>query len=125
MECFLSDSERMPDRARRKSAPRAPVRAVATPFRRFAARVMAWWLISCHVQPAVAWAASGANEPGNARPVDAPIPALVAVDEQINGIKHELDVQLRRMSQIQEQLDQLRALVRQLAAPTKPEDVDR
>jgi hypothetical protein len=51
----------------------------------------------------------------------APALAFVAVEEQIDAIKHELDVQLRRMAQIQEQLNQLRAIVRQLAASTKVE----
>ena len=51
----------------------------------------------------------------------APALAFLAFDEQIDAIKHELDVQLRRMAQLQEQLDQLRAIVRQVAAPTKVE----
>ena len=51
----------------------------------------------------------------------APALAFIAVEEQIDGLKHELDVQLRRMAQVQEQLDQLRAIVRQIAAPTKLE----
>ena len=51
----------------------------------------------------------------------APALAFIAFEEQINGLKHELDVQLRRMAQVQEQLDQLRAIVRQIAAPTKLE----
>ena len=45
----------------------------------------------------------------------------MAVEEQIEGIKHELDMQLRRMAQFQEQLDQLRALVLRLTAATKLE----
>jgi hypothetical protein len=49
----------------------------------------------------------------------APALAFVAVEEQIDAIKRELDVQLRRMAQIQEQLDQLRTIVRQFAVPEK------
>lgn len=48
----------------------------------------------------------------------APALAFIAVDEQIDAMKRELDVQLRRMAQIQQQLDQLRAIVRQLAERT-------
>lgn len=51
----------------------------------------------------------------------APALAFVAVEEQIDAIKRELDVQLRRMAQIQQQLDQLRAIVRQLAEPKNVE----
>jgi hypothetical protein len=40
---------------------------------------------------------------------------------QIDAIKHELDLQLRRIAQLQQQLDQLRAIVRQLPAPTPVE----
>ena len=47
----------------------------------------------------------------------APALAFLAVDEQIDAIKHELDLQLRRMAQLQQQLDQLRAIVRQLPDP--------
>jgi hypothetical protein len=52
---------------------------------------------------------------------NAPALAFMAVEEQIEGIKHELDMQLRRMVQFQEQLDQLRALVLRLTAATKLE----
>ena len=51
----------------------------------------------------------------------APALAFIAFEEQIDGLKHELDVQVRRMAQVQEQLDQLRAIVRRIAAPTKLE----
>jgi hypothetical protein len=51
----------------------------------------------------------------------APALAFVAVEEQIDAIKRELDLQLRRMAQIQEQLDRLRAIVREFAVP---ENVD-
>ena len=51
----------------------------------------------------------------------APALAFLAVDEQIDSIKHELDLQLRRMAQLQQQLDQLRAVVRQLPVPATVE----
>jgi hypothetical protein len=51
----------------------------------------------------------------------APALAFLAVDEQIDAIKHELDLQLRRMAQLQQQLDQLRAIVRQLPTPATVE----
>jgi hypothetical protein len=63
----------------------------------------------------------GAAGPAALSAGTAPALAFVAVEEQIDAIKRELDVQLRRMAQIQEQLDQLRAIVRQLAKPTNLE----
>jgi len=51
----------------------------------------------------------------------APALAFLAVEEQIDAIKHELDLQLRRIAQLQQQVDQLRAVVRQLPAPATVE----
>ena len=68
--------------------------------------------------------ARGRRGPAGTVPLSAgvaPALAFVAVEEQIDAIKHELDVQLRRMAQIQEQLNKLQAIVGQLAASTKVE----
>jgi prefoldin subunit 5 len=52
--------------------------------------------------------------PGPVGPPEKGSDVLEIVEKQIDDIHRDLDVQMRRISQIQQQIDELRALVRRV-----------
>jgi hypothetical protein len=55
---------------------------------------------------------AGAGEPA----VSLDVHALAVVHDQIEHIHHELDVQLKRMAQLQAEVDEVRSVVKRLLA---------
>ena len=72
------------------------------------------------IGPAGAKGATGATGVGGARGEAGPVGpdnhlnVLVSVHDQIDRIHHELDVQMKRMAQLQAELDEVRATLKRL-----------
>lgn len=58
---------------------------------------------------------TGAPGPSEKMPTEDRLELLGVIDAQIDGIHQELDIHLKRITQLQDQMDDLREKVRQLA----------